>query len=104
MFGWMCCKTVRTKHEWKFSNGTVVLANSFDEAVRKMNSPENNWAASETNDRIWDVQVGDVIHTGIPARTVTMAVARALWKTRLDSQIKRVTTFSCKHVHASKEV
>jgi len=95
---------VRTKNEWKFSNGTVVLADSFEDAVRKMNKPGNNWAASETNDRIWDVQVGDVIHTDIPARTVTMAVSRALWKTHLDSQIKRVTTFSCKHVHASKEV
>lgn len=103
MFGW-CCKTVRTKNEWKFSNGTVVLADSFEDAVRKMNKPGNNWAASETNDRIWDVQVGDVIHTDIPARTVTMAVSRALWKTHLDSQIKRVTTFSCKHVYASKEV
>jgi len=69
-----------------------------------MTKPGNNWAASETNDRIWDVQVGDVIHTDIPARTVTMAVSRALWKTHLDSQIKRVTTFSCKHVYASKEV
>ena len=95
---------MRTKNEWKFSNGTVVLADSFEDAVRKMNKPGNNWAASETNDRIWDVQVGDVIHTDIPARTVTMAVSRALWKTHLDSQIKRVTTFSCKHVHASKEV
>jgi len=95
---------VRTKNEWKFSNGTVVLADSFEDAVRKMNKPGNNWAASETNDRIWDVQVGDVIHTDIPARTVTMAVSRALWKTHLDSQIKRVTTFSCKHVYASKEV
>jgi hypothetical protein len=96
---WWCCKTVRTKHEWKFSNGTTVLADSFDDAVRKMISPGNRWAASETNDNTWDVQVEDVIHTDIPAKTVTMAVARALWKTRLDSQIKRVATFSCKHVH-----
>jgi hypothetical protein len=92
-------------HEWKFSNGTVVLSDSFEDAVFKMNNPGKNWAASETDNKVWDVQVeNDIFHTDIPADTVTMAVARARWKTHLDSQIKRVATFSCKHVHATDEV
>lgn len=100
---WWCCQTVRTKYEWKFSHGTSVLSHSFEDAVVKMSEPGTRWVASETNDNIWDVCLdNDIIHTDIPAKTVTMAVARARWKTYLDSKIKRMVTFSCKDVHATK--
>lgn len=81
---------------WKFSNGTTVHADTFDEAVNCMKSISNSkqfWA-SETIQGMWDVQLSDkVIVYEVLAESVTEAVKIARWKMHLDSSFKKIDSY-----------
>jgi hypothetical protein len=81
---------------WKFSNGTTVYADTFDEAVNCMKSlvGSNKFWASETIQGTWDVQLSDkVIVHDVLAETVTEAVKNARWKMHLDASFKKINSF-----------
>ncbi len=78
--------------EWKFSNGSVVIADTFEEAVSELEkiSTKQFWA-SETNDKVWDVQLRQrVVVPQIKAESVTEAVRIARWKAYMDKSFKRI--------------
>lgn len=83
---------VKKNKEWKFSNGTIVIADTFEEAVDQLEkiSSKMFWA-SETNDGSWDVQLLEtVIVPQINANTVMEAVRIARWKAHIDKSFKRI--------------
>lgn len=78
--------------EWKFSNGTTVMADTFDDAIYELENvnPKKFWA-SETTSGSWDVQISDtVIVYDIRAESVMEAVRIARWKAYLDKSFKRI--------------
>jgi hypothetical protein len=81
---------------WKFSNGTTVYADSFDEAVNSMKSiiDSKQFWASETTRGAWDVQLSEkVIVYDVCAESVTDAVKIARWKMHLDSSFKKINSY-----------
>lgn len=85
-------KDYKNSREWRFSNGSVVVADTFDSAISELEkiSSKQFWA-SETNDKVWDVQLRDrVIVPQINASTVMEAVRIARWKAHLDKSFKRL--------------
>lgn len=81
---------------WKFSNGTTVYADSFDEAVNCMKSivSSKQFWASEIVQGTWDVQLSEnVIVYEIQADSVTEAVKIARWKMHLDSSFKKISSY-----------
>jgi hypothetical protein len=81
---------------WKFSNGTTVYADSFDEAVNCMKSivGSKQFWASEIVQGTWDVQLSDnVIVYEVLAECVTEAVKIARWKMHLDSSFKKINSY-----------
>lgn len=87
---------VTRRRLWKFSNGTSVYADTFDEAVNCMKSLSGSrqfWA-SETTYGQWDVQLSDsVIVYDVSAETVMEAVKKARWKVYLDSSFKKIDSY-----------
>ena len=78
--------------EWRFSNGTCVMAETFEQAVKELEkvSTKNFWA-SETSDNTWDVQLSDkVLISNIVANSVIESVRIARWKSHLDKTFKRM--------------
>ncbi len=96
-----CCGLRRSEkpkklNVWKFSNGTTVYADTFEDAMKEMKSvnPKNFWA-SETIEGVWDVQLSDaVVFYSLQAKTVLEAVKSARWKLYLDTSIKKVASFN----------
>lgn len=87
---------VSQKLEWTFSRGTMVYADTFEEAVNVMKSTvgSSKFWASETTEGVWDVQLGEnVIVHNVPAETVTEAVKKARWTVHLDSSFKKINSF-----------
>lgn len=82
------------------------MSESYENAIAKMSEVSaNTFWASETTDGIWDVQLaGDVIHCDIEANTVTKAVHRAVWHTKLDSILRDLVTCYTNNVPESEEV
>lgn len=81
---------------WKFSNGTTVYADNFEDAVNCMKSiiNSNKFWASETIQGMWDVQLSDkVIVYEVSAETVTEAVKIARWKMHLDLSFKKIDSY-----------
>ncbi len=100
-----CCGLNRRKRNqhrvsgsaWKFSNGTTVMASTFDDAVRELEdvvaAGRKEFWASETTTGKWDVQISDtVIVYDISAESVMQAVRIARWKAYLDKGFKRIDT------------
>ena len=87
----------KTLFSWKFSNGTTVYSDTFDEAINCMKSivGSSKFWASETTQGWWDVQFSEnVIVYDVHADTVTEAVKAARWKLHLDSSFKKINSFS----------
>lgn len=80
---------------WKFSNGSKVLSESFEGAVKELNKVDSkNFWASETQNGVWDVQLTDsVVIYDIQAKTVLEAVRIARWKAHLDKTFKKVDDY-----------
>lgn len=79
---------------WKFTNGTTVISDSFENAVYELHilKPNQFWA-SETHEGTWDVQLSDsVIVYNIAASSVLEAVKIARWKAHLDKSFKSIDT------------
>lgn len=78
--------------EWRFSNGTVVHAHSFDSAIQFLR--KSKWGdtskvcASETESGLWDVQFDEYVSVeSVPADTFADAVKSARQKISVDASI-----------------
>lgn len=80
---------------WKFSNGSKVYSQTFEEAMKELEKVDSkNFWASETQEGVWDVQLTDsVIITDITAKTVLEAVRIARWRAHLDKSFKKVDDY-----------
>lgn len=77
---------------WKFTHGSNVNAESFDEAVTELGKikPSEFWA-SETRQGTWDVQLSpSVVVYEVSAPSVMEAVRIARWKVHLDESFKSI--------------
>lgn len=77
---------------WKFTNGTSVAADTFEDALEELGTIKTSqfWA-SETCEGKWDVQLSDnVIVYDVAATSVMEAVRYARWKVHLDTSFKSI--------------
>lgn len=96
MLNWFLCPKVpkpdppQSFPEWRFSNGTVVHAHSFDSAVQFLR--RSKWGdtsrvyASETESGVWDVQFDEYVSVeSIPAQSFGDAVRTARQRVSVDA-------------------
>lgn len=82
--------------EWRFSNGTIVHAHSFDSAIQFLRSTKwgsDMFWASETEPGHWDVQFDEYVSVrGLEARTSDEAAKVARQRIMLDASMPRKHT------------